>query len=125
MSNLQQQDPIPESTQEPQDDVDSLILSAASSLLSDTSGTDTQFLSHCIVDMERHFDRLSLYIDDRFDDFKWNELRGLLLTLSQLGCRIAQLMKMRAKLAPNEDDLFMRLMDSALDCLSEEWGVDL
>jgi hypothetical protein len=78
-----------------------------------------------IADLGRKIERLSRYIDARFDDLEPDQLRRLLALYGQLNNCLGRLKRDRAQVKGGDADDRTRALDEALDRLSKEWGIDL
>jgi hypothetical protein len=78
-----------------------------------------------IADLGRKIERLSRYIDARFDDLEPDQLRRLLALYGQLNNCLGRLKRDRAQIKGGDADDRARALDEALDRLSKEWGIDL
>jgi hypothetical protein len=78
-----------------------------------------------IADLGLKIERLSCYIDARFDDLEPDQLRRLLALYGQLNNCLGRLKRDRAQVKGDDADDRTRALDQALDRLSKEWGIDL
>ena len=80
-----------------------------------------------IADLGAKIEKLSAYIDVRFDDLEPGELKGLLALHGQLSSRLGRLQRDRKVLSGDqsgEDDEILQLMDEALSRLWAEWDAE-
>ena len=79
-----------------------------------------------IADLAAKIDKLSRYIDDRFDGLEPNELKGLMSLYGQLNSRLGRLKRDQRTLSAEsgEDDEIARLMEEALGRFWAEWDAE-
>jgi predicted AAA+ superfamily ATPase len=89
--------------------------------------TETQItsLSDIIADLNRRRQQLATYIDTHLAELDADAYTRLVALEGQLASRIGRLMRDKKQVQGDEMDELDKMIDEALDQLSEEWGIEL